>query len=175
MAQKRGILLASTARPSVGNPAAAQKKYDPGVTDNEIKIGNIMPYSGPLSAYALMVDWRMPFQEAQCRGRYQRAKDQFHFLRRQLQPGEDRGAGANSLKATRCCLFSRASARRSQCHSETFNSMRPQLFVANSHQFGDPELPLTMGWQPTYQTEGRIYAKYILRNCPRARSDTLSE
>ena len=34
------------------NPAAAQKKYDPGATDNEIKIGNIMPYSGPLSAYA---------------------------------------------------------------------------------------------------------------------------
>ena len=56
MAQTRGILLASIVLAlSVGmNPAVAQKKYDPGVTDNEIKIGNIMPYSGPLSAYALI-------------------------------------------------------------------------------------------------------------------------
>src|SRR6266576_6578439 len=56
MAQPRGILLASIV---LGfsmsmDPAAAQKKYDPGVTDSEIKIGNIMPYSGPLSAYALI-------------------------------------------------------------------------------------------------------------------------
>jgi branched-chain amino acid transport system substrate-binding protein len=35
-------------------PAAAQKKYDPGVTDTEIKIGNIMPYSGPASAYGII-------------------------------------------------------------------------------------------------------------------------
>ena len=56
MAQARGILLASIVLGlSVGmNPAAAQKKYDPGATDSEIKIGNIMPYSGPLSAYALI-------------------------------------------------------------------------------------------------------------------------
>src|SRR5882724_12760634 len=56
MAQTRGILLASIVLGlSVGmNPAAAQKKYDPGATDSEIKIGNIMPYSGPLSAYASM-------------------------------------------------------------------------------------------------------------------------
>jgi len=56
MAQARGIFLASLL---LGlcfgtNPAAAEKKYDPGATDNEIKIGNIMPYSGPLSAYALI-------------------------------------------------------------------------------------------------------------------------
>ena len=56
MAQTRGILLASL---MLGlsmsmDPAAAQKKYDPGATDSEIKIGNIMPYSGPLSAYALI-------------------------------------------------------------------------------------------------------------------------
>src|SRR5882757_6184985 len=56
MAQIRGVLLAFVVLGlSVGaNPAAAQKKYDPGVTDSEIRIGNIMPYSGPLSAYALI-------------------------------------------------------------------------------------------------------------------------
>jgi branched-chain amino acid transport system substrate-binding protein len=56
MTQTRGILLASIVLClSLGtNPAAAEKKYDPGATDTEIKIGNIMPYSGPLSAYALI-------------------------------------------------------------------------------------------------------------------------
>src|SRR6202048_4585357 len=56
MAQTRGTLLASIVRGLLlaTNPAAAQKKYDPGASDTEIKIGNIMPYSGPLSAYALI-------------------------------------------------------------------------------------------------------------------------
>jgi branched-chain amino acid transport system substrate-binding protein len=56
MSQRKIILLASILLGvSVGlSPATAQKKYDPGVSDTEIKIGNIMPYSGPLSAYALI-------------------------------------------------------------------------------------------------------------------------
>ena len=56
MAQSRGIILGSIlACVLLGtSPAAAQKKYDPGVSDTEIKLGNIMPYSGPLSAYALI-------------------------------------------------------------------------------------------------------------------------
>jgi hypothetical protein len=55
MSQTWGILLALLLGLSVGtNAVAAEKKYDPGATDSEIKIGNIMPYSGPLSAYALI-------------------------------------------------------------------------------------------------------------------------
>src|SRR3984885_14827617 len=56
MAANRGILLASLVLGLIAaaHPAAAQKKYDPGATDTEIKVGNIMPYSGPLSAYALI-------------------------------------------------------------------------------------------------------------------------
>jgi branched-chain amino acid transport system substrate-binding protein len=56
MAQRKILLLASILLcVSVGiNPAMAQKKYDPGASDTEIRIGNIMPYSGPLSAYALI-------------------------------------------------------------------------------------------------------------------------
>src|SRR3954469_17808895 len=56
MAANRGILFASLVLGlSVAtNPAAAQKTYDTGATDTEIKVGNIMPYSGPLSAYALI-------------------------------------------------------------------------------------------------------------------------
>src|SRR3954451_5525270 len=56
MAAHRGILLVSLVLGlcAAADPAAAQKKYDLGATDSEIKIGNIMPYSGPLSAYALI-------------------------------------------------------------------------------------------------------------------------
>ena len=71
MAQTRSILLASLLLGlCVGtNPAAAQKKYDPGATDSEIKIGNIMPYSGPLSAYALdRPDAGCLFQEINAEG-----------------------------------------------------------------------------------------------------------
>src|SRR3974390_2646233 len=55
MSRTRGILLGSLLGLCMATtPAAAEKKYDPGATDHEIKIGNIMPYSGPLSAYALI-------------------------------------------------------------------------------------------------------------------------
>jgi branched-chain amino acid transport system substrate-binding protein len=55
MSQTQGILLAFLLVICVGTePVAAEKKYDPGASDNEIKVGNIMPYSGPLSAYALI-------------------------------------------------------------------------------------------------------------------------
>jgi branched-chain amino acid transport system substrate-binding protein len=53
---KYGMLPAIVLGLAVGSagPAAAQKKYDPGATDTEIKIGNINPYSGPASAYGMI-------------------------------------------------------------------------------------------------------------------------
>src|SRR6478672_9552456 len=99
MARSRGILLASIV---LGlsmsmDPAAAQKKYDPGATDNEIKIGNIMPYSGPLSAYALIGRTEAAFfYQDQRRGRHQWKEDQIYFLRRRLQPAKDRRTGTQT-------------------------------------------------------------------------------
>ena len=61
--------------------ALAQKKYDTGATDTEIKIGNIMPYSGPASAYGVIGKTEAGLlQEDQRRGRHQRPQDQFHQL-----------------------------------------------------------------------------------------------
>ena len=61
--------------------ALAQKKYDTGATDTEIKIGNIMPYSGPASAYGVIGKTEAGlFQQDQCRGRHQRPQDHFHQL-----------------------------------------------------------------------------------------------
>ena len=65
----------------VATTASAQKKYDPGASDTEIKIGNIMPYSGPASSYGVIGKTRGGlFQHDQRRGRHQRPQDQFHHL-----------------------------------------------------------------------------------------------
>ena len=62
-------------------PAIAQKKYDAGVSDAEIKIGNIMPYSGPASAYGVIgMDRGGLFPQDQRRRRHQRPQNQLHFL-----------------------------------------------------------------------------------------------
>ena len=64
---------------SAGSSAIAQKKYDTGATDTEIKIGNIMPYSGPASAYGVIGKTEAGLlQQDQCRRRHQRPQDQFH-------------------------------------------------------------------------------------------------
>ena len=77
-----GALSAAVAMLAVTSSGAlAQKKYDTGATDTEIKIGNIMPYSGPASAYGVIGKTdRGLLQEDQCRGRHQRPQDQFHQL-----------------------------------------------------------------------------------------------
>ena len=76
-----GLTIVATAIFFSGSAANAQKKYDPGASDTEIKIGNIMPYSGPASSYGVIgkIGGRL-FQQDQRRGRHQRPQDQFHLL-----------------------------------------------------------------------------------------------
>ena len=74
-------LTAFAVAATVATTAQAQKKYDPGASDTEIKIGNIMPYSGPASAYgAIGKAAGGLFQQDQRRGRHQRPQDQLHQL-----------------------------------------------------------------------------------------------
>src|SRR5258705_5164487 len=99
MAQSRGILLASIV---LGlsmsmDSAAAQKKYDPGATDSEIKIGNIMPYSGPLSAYALIGRTQEAFfRKLNAEGGLNGRKINFVSYDDGFSPGKDRGAGTQA-------------------------------------------------------------------------------
>jgi hypothetical protein len=114
MAQTRRILLASLLLGlCVGtNPPAAEKKYDPGATDNEIKIGNIMPYSGPLSAYALIGRTEAAFlprstpRAASMEGRSTLLPTTPSAHQR---PWNRR---ANWWRAMECCLSSRASVHQ---------------------------------------------------------------
>jgi hypothetical protein len=79
------------------------KKYDTGATDTEIKIGNIMPYSGPASAYGVIEDGRGLLPRSTPRA--QRPQDQLHLLRRRLLAAEDGGAGSKLVESDEVLLI----------------------------------------------------------------------
>jgi branched-chain amino acid transport system substrate-binding protein len=180
MAANRGILLASLvlALSAALNPAAAQKKYDPGATDSEIKIGNIMPYSGPLSAYALIGRTQAAFfNKINAEGGVNGRKINFISYDDGFSPPKTVEQARKLVESDEVLLIFQSLG------TPTNNAIRPymngkkvpQLFVATgATQFGDSKnFHWTMGWQPTYQTEGRIYAKYILQNLPQGKIGVL--
>src|ERR1700738_4641534 len=171
MAQTRGTLLASIVRGLLlaTNPAAAEKKYDPGATDNEIKIGNIMPYSGPLSAYALIGRTQAAFfTKVNAEGGINGRKISFISYDDAFSPPKTVEQARKLVESDEVLLVFQSLGTPTNNAIRQYMNLKkvPQLFVATgATQFGDPKsFPWTMGWQPTYQTEGRIYAKYILEH-----------
>jgi branched-chain amino acid transport system substrate-binding protein len=180
MAANRGIAMVSLVLGlSVGaDPAAAQKKYDPGVTDSEIKIGNIMPYSGPLSAYALIGRTQAAFfTKINAEGGVNGRKINFISYDDGFSPPKTVEQARKLVESDEVLLiFQSLGTPTNNAIRPYMNSKKvPQLFVATgATQFGDlKNFHWTMGWQPTYQTEGRIYAKYILQNHPQGRIGVL--
>jgi branched-chain amino acid transport system substrate-binding protein len=152
-------------------PAAAQKKYDPGATDSEIKIGNIMPYSGPLSAYALIGRTQDAFfKKLNAEGGINGRKINFISYDDSFNPAKTVEQARKLVESDEVLLiFQSLGTPTNNAIQKYLNDKKvPQLFVATgATKFGDPKnFPWTMGWQPTYQTEGRIYAKYILEKLP---------
>ena len=176
MVQTRGILLASIVIGLLVRaiPAAAEKKYDPGATDNEIKIGNIMPYSGPLSAYALNGRAEAAyFNKVNSEGGINGRKIKFISYDDAFSPSKTVEQARRLVESDEVLLvFNSLGTPTNNAIRQYMNLKRvPQLFVATgATQFGDfKSFPWTIGWQPTYQTEGRIYAKYILQNLPQGK------
>jgi branched-chain amino acid transport system substrate-binding protein len=176
MAANRGVLLLSLVLGlAVGaDPAAAQKKYDPGATDSEIKIGNIMPYSGPLSAYALIGRTEAAFfNKINAEGGVNGRKINFISYDDGFSPPKTVEQARKLVESDEVLLiFNSLGTPTNNAIRQYMNQKKvPQLFVATgATQFGDlKNFPWTMGWQPTYQTEGRIYAKYILQNLPQGK------
>ena len=176
MAQTRGILLASL---MLGlsmsmDPAAAQKKYDPGATDSEIKIGNIMPYSGPLSAYALIGRTEAAFfTKINAEGGINGRKIKFITYDDAFSPPKTVEQARKLVESDEVLLIFQSLGTPTNNAIRPYMNIKkvPQLFVATgATQFGEGKsFPWTMGWQPTYQTEGRIYAKYIMQNLPQGK------
>ena len=154
--------------------AFAQKSYGPGVTDTEIKIGNIMPYSGPASAYGIIGKAQAAyFQMINEQGGINGRKINFISYDDAYSPPKTVEQARKLVESDDVLLiFSPLGTPPNSAIQKYMNAQKvPQLFVATgATKWNDPKnFPWTMGWQPSYQAEGRIYAQYVLKNKPAAK------
>jgi branched-chain amino acid transport system substrate-binding protein len=162
-------LLAATS-----SGALAQKKYDTGASDTEIKIGNIMPYSGPASAYGVIGKTEEAyFRKINAEGGINGRKINFVSYDDAYSPPKTVEQARKLVESDEVLLvFNPLGTPPNTAIQKYMNSKKvPQLFVATgATKWNDPkEFPWTMGWQPNYQSESQIYAKYILKNHPNAK------
>lgn len=160
--------------------ATAQKKYDTGASDTEIKLGNLNPYSGPASAYGTVGKaMQAYFDKVNASGGVNGRKINFMTLDDAYNP-------AKSVEQTRklveqdevLLMFGSLGTAQNIAVQRYLNAKKiPQLFInTGATRFGDPKTnPWTMGWQPTYQAEGRLYAKHILQTKPNAKIGVLMQ
>ncbi len=154
--------------------ALAQKKYDVGATDTEIKIGNIMPYSGPASAYGVIGKTEQAyFNKINAEGGINGRKINFISYDDGYSPPKTVEQARKLVESDEVLfIFNPLGTPPNSAIQKYMNQKKvPQLFVATgATKWNDPkEFPWTMGWQPNYQSESRIYAKYILKNMPNAK------
>jgi len=154
--------------------ALAQKKYDTGATDTEIKIGNIMPYSGPASAYGVIGKTEAAyFKKINDAGGINGRKINFISYDDSYSPPKTVEQARKLVESDEVLLLFNAlgTPPNSAIHKYMNAKKVPQLFVATgATKWNDPkEFPWTMGWQPSYQSEARIYAKYLLKEKPAAK------
>jgi branched-chain amino acid transport system substrate-binding protein len=154
--------------------ALAQKKYDTGATDTEIKIGNIMPYSGPASAYGVIGKTEEAyFRKVNAEGGINGRKINFISYDDAYSPPKTVEQARKLVESDEVLfVFNSLGTPPNTAIQKYMNSKKvPQLFVATgATKWNDPkDFPWTMGWQPNYQSESRIYAKYILKEKPNAK------
>jgi branched-chain amino acid transport system substrate-binding protein len=163
---------------ALAGPASAQKKYSPGASDSTIKIGNIMPYSGPASAYGTIgrseaAYFKMINEQGGINGR----KIDFITLDDGYSPPKAVEQVRKLVEQDEVLLvFQPLGTPSNSAIQQYLNAKKvPQLFVATgASKWGDPQhFPWTMGWQPSYQTEAKIYAKYVLETKPDAKIGVL--
>jgi branched-chain amino acid transport system substrate-binding protein len=157
-----------------GSSALAQTKYDPGVTDTEIKIGNIMPYSGPLSAYGVSGRAEAAyFRKINAEGGINGRKIRFISYDDAYSPPKTVEQARKLVESDEVFLiFGTLGTPTNTAIQKYMNTKKvPQLFVqSGATKWNDPrEFPWTMGWPPNYQNEARIYARYILKEKPNAK------
>jgi len=169
---RRTILAAAPSILTVASlPARAAKKYDPGVTDTEIKIGNTCFYTGPASSYgtigkAMAAHYKMVNDQGGVNGR------KINFI-----SYDDAYSPPKTVEQTRRLVeqdgvLLDAGPLGTPTNSAIWHYMNqkkvPQLFVSTgATKWDDPtHYPWTIGWQPNYQSEGRIYAAFIMKEKP---------
>jgi len=160
------------------SPASAQKKYDTGATDTEIKIGQTAPFSGPASAYATISKAQAAYikminDEGGVNGR----KINFIQYDDAYSPPKTVEQVRKLVESDEVLLTFQLIGTPPNAAVQKYLNVKkvPQLFAATgASRFTDPKnFPWTMGFNPNYQSEGRIYAQYILKNYPNAKIGVL--
>src|SRR3954464_187729 len=169
------VPIAALLAASLASPAAlAQKKYDPGASDTEIKIGHTNPYSGPASAYgtigkSIAAYFKMLNDQGGINGR----KINFISYDDSYSPPKTVEMARKLVEQDQVLFVFQTLGTPSNTAIHKYMNMRkvPQLHVATgATKWNDPKnYPWTMGWQPNYQTEGQVYARHILQSKPDAK------
>jgi branched-chain amino acid transport system substrate-binding protein len=171
LTRRRALTLAGTA---LATPSIAQIKQAPGVTDTELLIGQTMPYSGPASSYAPIGKVEVAYVDMI------NSQGGINGRKVKLLSLDDSYSPPKTVEQTRklveeegvACIFQQLGTPCATATRKYLNAKKvPQIFVASgATQFGDPEhYPWTIGWQVSYQIEGRVYARYVLDTKPEAR------
>jgi branched-chain amino acid transport system substrate-binding protein len=165
----------------LASPAVrAQKKYDEGASDTEIKIGNTNPYSGPASAYAAIgktIDTY--FKAVNDAGGINGRKIRFTSLDDGYVPSKTVELVRQMVEGDK--IFALFQSLGTPCNTAIHKYMNtrkvPQLYVATgASKWGDPKnFPWTMGFQPDYHTEAVIYGHHCLANVKDAKIGVLSQ
>ncbi|MFO1084515.1 MAG: ABC transporter substrate-binding protein [Reyranellaceae bacterium] len=165
---------------SASRVAFAQKKYDDGATDKEIKIGHTNPYSGPASAYGVIgkgieAYWKSVNDKGGINGRMVK----FITLDDGYSPPKTVEVVRQLVEQDKVlCTFNTLGTPTNTAIHKYMNQKKvPMLFVATgASKWGKPkEFPWTMGYQPDYHTEGVIYAKHLLANVKDAKVGVLMQ
>jgi branched-chain amino acid transport system substrate-binding protein len=148
--------------------ALAQKKYDTGATDTEIKVGNIMPYSGPASAYGVIGKTEDAyFKKINAEGGINGRKINFVTYDDGYSPPKAVEQARKLVESDEVLVvFNPLGTPSNSAIQKYLNAKKvPQLFVATgATKWNDPkDFPWTMGWQPSYQSEAHIYAKFLMK------------
>jgi branched-chain amino acid transport system substrate-binding protein len=169
------LLTATTVAVALSSSSAyAQKKYDTGATDTEIKIGQTVPFSGPASAYSSIGKTQAAY--------FNMINEQGGINGRKINliQYDDAYSPPKAVEQVRKLVesdevlltFQIVGTPSNSAVQKYLNAKKvPQLFAATgASKFTDPKnFPWTLGFNPNYQTEGRIYGQYILKNYPAAK------
>ena len=168
------LAIAGAAALAITGSAMAQKKYDPGASDKEIVVGAIHPYSGPASAYgAIGKAIGAYIEKVNADGGINGRKIKFIGLDDGYNPARTVEQARKLVEQEEALIVFNplGTPPNTAIHKYMNDKKVPHLFVATgATKWGDPKnFPWTMGWQPNYQSEAKVFAAHILETKPNAK------
>ena len=179
--KRRGMLLGALATPALAVTARAQKKYDPGASDTEIRLGQTMPYSGPLSVLSGVGKTEIAFFRS-----LNETQGGINGRKVTLLSLDDGYSPPKTMEGTRqlverdnvlAIVNTVGTATNRATHRYLNQKKVPQLMIlSGASQWNDPKaFPWTMMGMIAYDTEGAVYARHILQAKPGARIAVLRQ